>query len=212
MSGSFVFEMIGTVVSLRTSSPLPGEAFAALVSAFAAADDRFNHGRADAEATRFAGHGLAVDPSGIVTALALADAATALTTHGVTDWCLNAGGDVVTDGVQPDGLPWVVGIADPDDRAALLSQAVAGVGRRAVATSGTPERREHPHADPTFTQVTVCAVDIVTADALATAILAGGPAALHRAHGLRDIDVLACAGDGRLWASPAFLADTRART
>lgn len=212
MAGSFVFEMMGTVVSLATSRPLRGEAFDALVTAFAAADGRGSRGRADAEAAWFAAQGIAVDPGGIVRALALADAAAALAVHGVTDWCLNAGGDVVTDGVQPDGMPWVVGIADPDDRAALLSQAVSAAGRRAIATSGMPERLEHPDADTTFTQVTVCAADIITADALATAILAGGPEALGRAHEVADIDVLACAADGRLWASPAFLVDARART
>ena len=149
----------------------------------------------------------AVDLSGIVKGLAVAAAGRALDAHGVADWCLNAGGDVLTSGSVPDGQPWVVGVVDPAERAALVSQVVTGPGRRAVATSGTGERGEHVWrigADATFEQVTVVAADIVTADVLATAILAGGPAMLDRAHDLDDIDVLASSTDGRFWASKAF--------
>lgn len=148
-----------------------------------------------------------VDLSGLVKALALADAGAALAAHGVRNWCLNAGGDVLTDGVAPDGRPWVAGIVDPGDRHALLSQATTGPGRRAVATSGVAERGEHVWrigADDRFCQVTVVAADIVTADVLATAILAGGPAMLERTPRLADVEVLACGSSGELMATRAF--------
>jgi len=147
------------------------------------------------------------DLSGIVKALAIADAGAALRARGVRDWCLNAGGDVLTDGVRADRTPWVVGIVDPGDRTALLSRFDAHEPFPAVATSGVAERGDHVWrlgADDTFTQVSVCAADIVTADVLATAILAGGPAMLRRAHDLARVEVLACAADGRVWASRAF--------
>ncbi|HEY5482433.1 MAG TPA: hypothetical protein VIK31_01290, partial [Propionibacteriaceae bacterium] len=83
-------------------------------------------------------------------------------------------------------------------------------GRLAVATSGIQERGEHVWrmaADDTFTQVTVAAADIETADVLATAILAGGVTSLQLVQGKYDIDVLASAHDGRVWASPIFTAD-----
>lgn len=150
----------------------------------------------------------AIDLSGIVKALAIAETAELLDAAGLTGWCVNAGGDVAVSGTQADGRPWVVGIVDPDDRTALLSQYEAS-GRRAVATSGIAERGEHvwrAAADATFTQVTVVADDIVTADVLATAILAGGPAMLERAQARWQIEVLACAADGRCWATPAFRA------
>lgn len=150
-----------------------------------------------------------VDLSGVVKALAIQAAGEALGAHGVQNWCLNAGGDVLTDGVQADGSDWMVGIVDPDDRAAVLTQVPTAVGRRAVATSGLAERGDHVWrlgSDDTFRQVTVCAADIVTADVLATAILAGGPSTLHRVQGRFDIDVLACGRDIQLWASPAFVA------
>lgn len=148
-----------------------------------------------------------IDLSGIVKALALDAARDVLVSAGFADWCLNAGGDVLTDGVGPDGRPWVVGIVDPAERGALLSRVTAGAGRRAVATSGIAERGEHVWrigSDGTFVQVSVAADDIVTADVLATAILAAGPDALTLAHDIADIDVLACTADGRFWASSAF--------
>jgi hypothetical protein len=63
--------------------------------------------------------------------------------HGATAWCLNAGGDVLTSGAQADGRPWVVGIVDPTDRTALISQFTCSAVHPAVATSGVAERGEH---------------------------------------------------------------------
>lgn len=150
-----------------------------------------------------------VDLSGIVKARAVDAAADVLVRDGHTDWCLNAGGDVLVSGVQGSGEPWVVGIVDPDDRTALWSQFVCRPGRVAVATSGVQERGEHVWrlgSDSTFLQVTVAAGDIETADVLATAILAGGVDTLERVQTTYDIDVLAYAADGRAWASPVFRA------
>lgn len=150
-----------------------------------------------------------IDLSGLVKALAIEAASRVLDAAGADCWSVNAGGDVLLSGAQPDGRPWVVGIVDPDDRASLLSQYASPGGRRAVATSGTAERGEHvwrTGADATFRQVTVVADDIVTADVLATAILAGGPDALAHAQDGYPIEVLACAADGGLWASSAFRA------
>lgn len=150
-----------------------------------------------------------VDLSGIVKALGIESAGAVLDAHGIADWCLNAGGDVLVRGTQADGSPWIVGIVDPDDRATLLTQFATREGRRAVATSGLAERGDHVWrlaADATFVQVTVCAADIVTADVLATAILAGGPGTLERLQERFDLDVLAASADGGFAASPVFLA------
>ncbi|MFV0453369.1 MAG: FAD:protein FMN transferase [Propioniciclava sp.] len=150
-----------------------------------------------------------VDLSGIVKAQAVADAGAVLQGAGVPGWCLNAGGDILTAGARADGRPWVAGIVDPRDRTRLFSQVTCGPDRWAVATSGTGERGEHVWrvgAEETFIQVTVSSADIVTADVLATAILAGGPDALARASELADIDVLACTAGDRVWATPAFRA------
>jgi thiamine biosynthesis lipoprotein len=50
----------------------------------------------------------------------------------------------------------------------------------------------------------VAASDIVTADVLATAIMAGGAAALTLATSRWDVDVLAVKNDGGLLATPGF--------
>ena len=148
-----------------------------------------------------------IDLSGVVKARGIQAAGDVLARHGHTDWCLNAGGDVLVAGVQDTGEPWLVGIVDPDDRTRMWSQFATRSGRLAVATSGIQERGEHVWrmaADDTFTQVTVAAADIETADVLATAILAGGVTTLQLVQGKFDIDVLASAYDGRVWASPIF--------
>ena len=150
-----------------------------------------------------------IDLSGVVKARGIQAAGAVLGEHGHTDWCLNAGGDVLVAGVQENGEPWVVGVVDPDDRTKLWTQFTTRPGRMAVATSGIQERGEHVWrmaADDTFTQVTVAAADIETADVLATAILAGGVTTLQLAQEKYDIDVLTSAHDGRVWASPVFRA------
>jgi thiamine biosynthesis lipoprotein len=71
------------------------------------------------------------------------------------------------------------------------------------------ERGEHVWrlaSATTFTQVTVAAADIETADVLATAILGGGVDTLQLAQRGYDIDVLAQSSDGTVWASPVFRA------
>lgn len=240
---TFVFEAMGTVVSIHSNRGLDAATRAGVQAAFEGLEQRFSLWRPDTEGARFARREVAlrdttpefravydhaiewrtltegsftphrpdgqVDLSGLVKALAIQVGANMLDAHGVLDWCLNAGGDVLVRGTQADGSPWVVGIVDPDDRTRLLTRFATHSGRRAVATSGIAERGDHVWrlgADDTYRQVTVCAADIVTADVLATAILAGGPGVLAHVQESFDIEVLAAASDGRFHASPVFLA------
>lgn len=148
-----------------------------------------------------------VDLAGVVKARGIEAAADVLVAHGHQDWCINAGGDVLVSGSQASGEPWTVGIVDPDDRGRLWTQFVAHPGRMAVATSGIQERGEHVWrmvSEQRFTQVSVAAADIETADVLATAILGGGIATLELVQKAYDIDVLAQDSDGTVWASPVF--------
>ena len=148
-----------------------------------------------------------IDLSGIVKALAIQQAVDVLHSSQIANWCLNAGGDVVVDGCQSSGEPWVIGLVDPDDRQSLVSQYTSPTAGAAVATSGTSERGDHVwRTDQTFRQVSVVAGDIITADVLATAILAGGPTTLQKAQADHDIEVFAVDQAGRPWASRAFRA------
>ena len=150
-----------------------------------------------------------VDLSGIVKGLGIERAGSVLAAAGHTDWVVNAGGDVLASGCRVDGRPWVVGIVAPEDRSTLVSQVAVEPGRGGVATSGLSESGDHIWrlgSDATFVQVTVLAGDVVTADVLATAILAGGPDTLGQVQAQFDIEVLAFTHGDVVWASPRFRA------
>lgn len=159
-----------------------------------------------------------VDLTGIVKAHAIREAGTSLPALGLKDWCLNAGGDILVDGSPAPGSarPWLAGIIDPEDRTTLLTAFPLGSkGKHALATSGTNERGHHiwsaglPAArdtsrDAGFRQVSVAAADIITADVLATAIMAGGARTLSLVTSRWDVDVLAVKNDGGLLATRGF--------
>ncbi len=119
-----------------------------------------------------------LDPSGVVKGWAAQRAADVLADGGLTDFCLNAGGDVVTCGEREPGLPWRVAVRSPWDPAQLLTVVEQRDG--AVATSGVYERGEHVWDGRTgapaqgLVTVTVTAADLTTADVLATCVLAMG--------------------------------------
>ncbi|WP_296136279.1 FAD:protein FMN transferase [uncultured Tessaracoccus sp.] len=143
-----------------------------------------------------------LDLSGIVKALAIRASGALLAD--VPDWCVNAGGDALVAGRAIDGRPWAAGIVDPFDRQALLTKCVLD-RRRAIATSGVAERGEHVWCtDDTFAQVTVVADDVITADVLATAVLAGGEPMLHHCAERWSVDLLAIARDGSMHATDLF--------
>ena len=152
-----------------------------------------------------------LDLSGIVKAHAVREASLSLGALGLRDWCLNAGGDVLVSGspVPATREPWLAGVVDPLDRQALLS-AFPLESFSALATSGSAERGEHIWAvggrRAEFAQVSVAAADIVTADVLATAIVAGGTRTLDQAVDKWGVGVLAVNADGTLLATPEFRA------
>ncbi len=150
-----------------------------------------------------------IDLNGIVKALAMQAAAQDILRAGFTDWCLNAGGDVLCSGREPDGSPWQVGIVDPANRASLLFAVSIDGARHAIATSGSAERGDHiwsaTATDRRFVQATVIAETIVMADVLATAVVAGGAVALESILQHWPVDVLTVAGDGGMTATPGLV-------
>lgn len=153
-----------------------------------------------------------LDLNGIVKALAIADAGAAW--EGAGRWSVNIGGDLL---VSPhdarsgaESEPGTrVGIADPHIPGALLTTVRLADRRRAIATSGSAERGDHiwrgrSTVAPWFVQATVIADDIVTADVLATAIIAGGPDELDHLTERFDIDVLTVDRHRELRATPGL--------
>lgn len=157
-----------------------------------------------------------VDLSGVVKALAIRDAGAVLDAASPEDepdsaddgrpdgWMISAGGDVLARGHHRPGESWSVGVVDPARRDTVVGIVRLDAPRRAVATSGTAERGEHiwRRSVPTFVQATVIADDVVTADVLATAVIAGDEDDLRRLTSDADVDVLAFAADGTVWATP----------
>jgi FAD:protein FMN transferase len=149
-----------------------------------------------------------IDLNGIVKAEAIESAGAHLDRAGCPSWTINVGGDIL---VRTAHAPWITGIADSaDDQSLICSVSLAGA-KRAVATSGSAQRGDHiwrgGELGPThFVQVSVIAGDIVTADVLATAIIAGGTDGLNDVTDRWPVDVLAIDRTGALMATPGFRA------
>lgn len=143
-----------------------------------------------------------IDLSGVVKALAM-DEAGLLLDERADDWMLAVGGDVLARG-EHEQMAWSVGVVDPAARDRLAGLVDLTGTRRAVATSGTAERGEHiwRRGAEEFTQVTVVADDIVTADVLATAIAAGSAADLDALTAAHPVDVIAFDRTGSARATP----------
>lgn len=144
-----------------------------------------------------------IELAGLVKAKAI-EAAGSVLAESDERWLINAGGDVLS-----DGTPWVVGIVDPDDKTTLLTQFTTSSVLPAVATSGTTERGEHIWRAGTkdaFVQVSVAGPDIVTADVLATAIMAGSPDLLDTLIDRYGLEVIAIRRTGEILATSAFRA------
>lgn len=125
------------------------------------------------------------DPSGLVKTWAAEQAAKELEKVGITDFAMNAGGDIrLSKDIEP-GIAMRIGISKPitianPDAGVLTVVDLNGTEFRAVASSGTAERGEHiwnPKSNSwanELAQVSVVAKDLVTADIWATAIFAAG--------------------------------------
>ena len=136
---------------------------------------------------------LGFDPTGLVKGWATDRAASRLADLSGLTFCLNAGGDVVVGGTEPEpetavdgesgqsnggsGAAWRVGIEDPRDRSRVAQ--VVELHHGGVATSGTAARGAHlydPNAQ-TFVDrggsVTVVGPSLMWADVWATALFVG---------------------------------------
>ena len=88
------------------------------------------------------------DPSGVVKTWAAKRAAEYILQAGITDFSMNAGGDVwLSDGLTQD-REWRIAISKPvsitaDDAGILTVIDLKNTGYRAMATSGSAERGEH---------------------------------------------------------------------
>lgn len=120
-----------------------------------------------------------IDPSGIVKGLAIKNAAKILAESGISDYFIDAGGDIALAGLNSRGQPWSVGIRNPfktDEIVQVIRPRGAG-----VATSGSYLRGAHiydPHHPSRILEavvsITVIGPDVLEADRFATAAFAMG--------------------------------------
>ena len=112
--------------------------------------------------------------------------------HGVRNYMVEIGGEVVTKGRNPEGKPWQIGVSRPVEGASALNgdyQTVLSLENAALATSGNyrnyyeRDGRKYAHTiDPrtgrpvqhSLLSATVIASDCATADAYATAFMVMG--------------------------------------
>lgn len=156
------------------------------------------------------------DPSGLVKTWAAQQAIDVLLSAGVTDFSVNAGGDIWLSDDLTDETDWKVGISKPvsiasEDAGVLTVVNLKDTKFRALATSGTAERGEHiwnpqsaSMASNELVQVSVLATDLVTADVWATAAFAEGPASLDRIAREPGVSALYVYADGRIDGTNGF--------
>ena len=134
------------------------------------------------------GKGQRIDVGGIAKGYAVDGAARKLKAAGVSDFLVQAGGDLFGAGHKPDGSPWVSGIRDPRGPADRFFATIeltdhafstAGDYARAYIVKG---KRYHHIIDPrtgypatACRSVTIWAGDAFTADAIDDAVFILGP-------------------------------------
>ncbi|NDK55255.1 FAD:protein FMN transferase [Pontibacter sp. BT213] len=133
---------------------------------------------------------------------------------GIKAGVVNAAGDMITWGKQPDGQPWYVGIADPAEKDKVFSWLTAS--ETAVVTSGDYEKfaeingKRYGHIiDPRtgypatgLKSVTIICPDAELADALATATYVLGPEdGLHLINQLKGVECLMITDKDEMLAS-----------
>lgn len=151
-----------------------------------------------------------IDPTGVVKGWAAERAALVLRAEGVTDFCLNVGGDVIAAGEPFPGRGWLVGIRDPRDprRVAFLLE----IRDASVATSGAYGRERHivdartGKTTDAVASVTVVGPRMTLADGYATIAAALGGEGLAWVGGRPGYLAGAIAPDGRLAAHRPFAA------
>jgi FAD:protein FMN transferase len=137
-----------------------------------------------------------------------------LQSKGVKSGIVNASGDLITWGTQPDGSAWTIGVADPNRKNDTFS--LLEVGNMAVATSGNYEKyalingKRYAHTIDPRTGFPVSGIKSVTiicpyaelADALATPVMVMGvKAGLHLINQMPHIGCIIIDDNNKLFTS-----------
>ena len=133
---------------------------------------------------------------------------------GVESGIVNASGDLTTWGLQPNGKPWTIGIANPNFSHELFSY--LDVTNMAVATSGNYEKfvmingKKYSHTiDPRtglpvsgIKSVTIITLNAEIADAMATPVMIMGiKAGMNLINQMKDIEAIVVDDNNTIYAS-----------
>ena len=133
---------------------------------------------------------------------------------GVESGIVNASGDMVTWGLQPDGRPWTIGIADPNVKGQIFSY--MNISDMAVATSGNYEKyilvdgQKYSHTINPKTGLPIRGIKSVTiisrnaevADAMATPVMIMGIGpGLNMINQIKDIEAIVVDDDDKIFTS-----------
>ena len=133
---------------------------------------------------------------------------------GVESGIVNASGDLTTWGLQPNGKPWTIGIANPNSSHELFSY--IDVTNMAVATSGNYEKfamingKKYSHTiDPRtglpvsgIKSVTIITLNAEIADAMATPVMIMGiKAGMNLINQMKDIEAIVIDDNNTVYAS-----------
>ncbi|MGY4386466.1 thiamine biosynthesis lipoprotein [Pedobacter sp. UYP24] len=133
---------------------------------------------------------------------------------GIKSGIVNAAGDLITWGLQPDGRPWTIGIADPNQKHQAFS--ALNISNMAIATSGNYEKyaviegKKYSHTIDPKTGFPVSGIKSVSiicqsaefADALATPIVVMGvEVGLDLINQLNNVACVIIDDDNRVYTS-----------
>lgn len=133
---------------------------------------------------------------------------------GIESGIVNASGDLITWGFQPNGEPWTIGIAHPDAAYSVFSY--FNISNMAVATSGNYEKfvwingKKYSHTINPKTGLPVTGIKSVTiitthaeiADAMATPVtIMGIEAGLDMINQMNNIEAIIVDDDNRVFTS-----------
>jgi thiamine biosynthesis lipoprotein len=160
--------------------------------------------------------GMGITLDGIAKGFIVDCASEVLSSRGIRNHLINAGGDIRTRGSKEDGKPWTVAIQDPWKRKTYPD--VVQIGDGCIATSGNyevfydQEKMFHHIVNPKTgfspdltTSVSIRANTTMEADALATSVCIMTPSqGTEFVNGLSACESLVIGKDGALWKSKGW--------
>jgi FAD:protein FMN transferase len=158
--------------------------------------------------------GMRIGFGGIGKGYAAERAKIVMKSKGVESGIVNASGDMTTWGLQPNGKPWTIGIADPNFSESVFSY--LNITDLAVATSGNYEKfiivdgKKYSHTINPRTglpvrgikSVTIISANAEIADAMTTPVMIMGVSAgLNMINQMQDIEVIIINDDDTMYIS-----------